>query len=229
MDRKSLADLNALRAARVPVVAVTDMTTGATRLVTEDKLAGDPLAGELTARFRSGKSGTLKTDDGELFLGVHVPPPRLMLVGAVHISQSLAHFARATGFDVTVVDPRTAFATPERFPGLPLIAEWPEVALPPLGVDRFTAMAALTHVPDIDDFALLHAMEKGCFYIGALGSTRTHRTRLERLGKKGASAESLARIDGPIGLDIGAANPPEIAVAILGKIIEALRKREVGA
>ncbi len=164
-----------------------------------------------------------ETAEGRVFLTVHVPPPRLIAIGAVHISQALAPMARLLGYDVTIVDPRTAFATPERFPDVPVIAEWPDTALPPLGVDRYTAFVALTHDPKIDDPALLHALARDCFYIGALGSKKTHARRIERLKAQGASDADLARIHAPIGLKIGAVSPPEIAVAIMGEITASLR------
>jgi xanthine dehydrogenase accessory factor len=131
--------------------------------------------------------------------------------------------ARLLGYDVTIIDPRTAFATSDRFPEMRVVAEWPDIALPPLGVDRYTAVAALTHDPKIDDPALLHALARDCFYVGALGSKKTHARRLERLRAQGAGASELARIHAPIGLAIGAASPPEIAVAILAEITAALR------
>jgi xanthine dehydrogenase accessory factor len=165
-----------------------------------------------------------ETSEGRVFLTVHVPPPRLVAIGAVHISQALAPMARLLGYDVTIIDPRTAFATPERFPDVPLIAEWPDVALPPLDVDHYTAFVALTHDPKIDDPALLHAFARNCFYIGALGSKKTHGRRLERLKAQGVSDADLARIHAPIGLSIGAATPPEIAVAIMGEITATLRQ-----
>src|SRR5215472_9421645 len=145
------------------------------------------------------------------------------VTGAVHISQALAPVARLLGYDVTIVDPRTAFASPERFPDVKLIAKWPDEALPPLGVDRYTAFAALTHDPKIDDPALLHALSHDCFYIGALGSKKTHARRLERLKAQGVTDAALSRIHAPIGLVIGAVSPPEIAVAIMGEITAALR------
>ena len=164
-----------------------------------------------------------ETAEGKVFLTVHVPPTRLVIIGAVHISQALAPIAALLGYDVTVVDPRTAFASEERFPGVKVIAEWPETALPPLGVDRYTAFVALTHDPKVDDPALLHALERDCFYIGALGSRKTHGRRIERLKEQGAKDEQLARIHAPIGLPIGAISPPEIAVAIMGEITSRLR------
>jgi xanthine dehydrogenase accessory factor len=152
-----------------------------------------------------------------------VPPPRLVITGAVHISQALAPMAKLAGYDVTIVDPRTAFASHERFPDVKLIAEWPDAALPPLGIDRYTAFVALTHDPKIDDPALTHALKRDCFYIGALGSKKTHARRVERLKAQGISEAEIGRIHSPIGLAIGAVSPAEIAVAIIGEITAGLR------
>lgn len=218
-----LKALNAERAARRAAVVVTNQDSGAQRLVTQDKVAADPLKDVLEAHLRSGKSGVEETAEGRVFLTVHVPPTRLVVIGAVHISQALAPIAALLGYDVTIVDPRTAFASPERFPGVKVIAEWPDKALPPLGVDRYTAFVALTHDPKVDDPALLHALERNCFYIGALGSRKTHGRRIERLKDQGASDAALSRIHAPIGLPIGAVSPPEIAVAIMGEITSRLR------
>jgi len=170
-----------------------------------------------------GKSGNVEAGGKKLFLNVHAPTARLVIVGAVHISQALAPMARALDYDVTVVDPRTAFASPERFPDVPVIAEWPDVALPPLNVDHYTAFVALTHDPKIDDPALMHALERNCFYIGALGSRKTHGRRVERLKQQGASEAAIARIHAPIGLNIGAVSPAEIAVSIIAEITARLR------
>ena len=149
---------------------------------------------------------------------MHVPPPQLVVTGAVHISQALAPIARLLGYHVTIVDPRTAFASSERFPDVTVIAQWPDEALPALGIDRYTAFVALTHDPKIDDPALRHALARDCFYIGALGSKKTHGRRIERLKGDGMTETALARIHAPIGLDIGAVSPAEIAVAIMGEI-----------
>jgi xanthine dehydrogenase accessory factor len=218
-----LKALNAERAARRAAVIVTHQESGEQRLVTQDKIASDPLKDLLEAHLRSGKSGMEETAEGKVFLTVHVPPIKLIAIGAVHISQALAPIASLLGYDVTIVDPRTAFASPERFPSVKVIAEWPDTALPPLGIDRYTAFVALTHDPKVDDPALLHALERECFYIGALGSRKTHGRRVERLKGQGASEEALARIHAPIGLPIGAISPPEIAVAIMGEITSRLR------
>ncbi|WP_298966961.1 XdhC family protein [uncultured Methylobacterium sp.] len=220
-----LRRLNLERAARRAAILVTAVEGGEQRLVREDEAAGDPLSDELLARLRSGRSGLVETEAGAQFLTVQVPPPRLILIGAVHISQGLAPMAAAVGLDVTVIDPRTAFATPERFPDVPLIALWPDEALagiPPL--DRYTAVAALTHDPKIDDPALIAALRAECFYVGALGSRKTHARRVERLAAAGLSPEAIGRIRAPIGLDIGAVSPPEIAVSVLAEVVAALRQ-----
>jgi xanthine dehydrogenase accessory factor len=218
-----LKSLNTERAARRAAVVVTDVASGEQRFVAGADVAADPLREVLEAHLRSGKSGMEETPRGQVFLTVHVPPPRLVITGAVHISQALAPVAKLLGYDVTIVDPRTAFASPERFPDVKVLAQWPDEALPPLGVDRYTAFAALTHDPKIDDPALLHALARDCFYIGALGSKKTHGRRLERLKTQGVTDAALARIHAPIGLAIGAVSPPEIAVAIMGEITASLR------
>jgi xanthine dehydrogenase accessory factor len=215
--------LNTERAARRAAVVVTDVATAEQRFVAAADVAADPLREVLEAHLRSGKSGMEETAQGRVFLTVHVPSARLIVTGAVHISQALAPVAQLLGYDVTIVDPRTAFASPERFPDVKVIAEWPDVALPPLGVDRYTAFVALTHDPKIDDPALAHALARDCFYIGALGSKKTHARRLERLKGGGISEAALARIHAPIGLPIGAVSPPEIAVAIMAEITASLR------
>jgi xanthine dehydrogenase accessory factor len=218
-----LHSLNGERAARQAAIVVTDVATGAQRFIRATDVAADPLRDRLEARLRSGKSGMEETPVGQVFLTIYVPPPRLVVTGAVHISQALAPVATQLGYDVTIVDPRTAFASPERFPDVRLIPQWPDVALPPLNIDRYTAFAALTHDPKIDDPALLHALSRGCFYIGALGSKKTHASRLARLKAQGATDDELARVHAPIGLAIGAASPPEIAVSIMAEITAALR------
>jgi xanthine dehydrogenase accessory factor len=219
-----LKALNAERAARRAAVVVTDATTGEQRLVKAAEVAGDPLKEVIEKHIRRGKSGMVEAPAGKVFLTVHVPPAQLVITGAVHISQALAPMARLVGYDVTIVDPRTAFASIERFPDVKVIAEWPDVALPPLGIDRYTAFVALTHDPKIDDPALTHALARDCFYIGALGSKKTHARRIERLKAQGLSDGALARIHAPIGLEIGAVSPAEIAVAIMGEITAELRQ-----
>ena len=219
-----LSALNAERAARRAAVVVTDVTSGEQRLVKAAEVARDPLKDVIEKQIRRGNSAMVETPAGKVFLTVHVPPSQLVITGAVHISQALAPMARLVGYDVTIVDPRTAFASIERFPDVKVIAEWPDVALPPLGVDRYTAFVALTHDPKIDDPALTHALARDCFYIGALGSKKTHARRIERLKAQGLSDDALARIHAPIGLAIGAVSPAEIAVAIMGEITAQLRQ-----
>jgi len=224
-----LHDLNAERTARRAAVLVTDTASGAQRLVKAAQVKTDPLKDVLEKRLRMAKSGMEDTPQGRVFLTVYVPSPKLVITGAVHISQALAPIAQLLGYDVTIVDPRTAFASIERFPDVKVIAEWPDVALPPLSIDHYTAFVALTHDPKIDDPALEHALARECFYIGALGSRKTHAKRVERLKQAGISEADLARIHAPIGLDIEAVSPAEIAVAIMGEITPVLRQKPAAA
>jgi xanthine dehydrogenase accessory factor len=219
-----LSDLNAERAARRAAVLVTDVASGEQRLVREAEVGGDPLAQDLQESLRRGKSGLVERDDRQFFLTVQTPPVRLVVIGAVHISQALAPMAKDLDLDVTIIDPRTAFATPERFPDAPVLAEWPDAVLPDVGIDQYTAVVALTHDPKIDDPALTAALRSKCFYIGALGSRKTHERRVQRLTASGFTEADLARIHAPIGLDIGAVSPAEIAVSILAEIVASLRK-----
>ncbi|MEX3009398.1 XdhC family protein [Hoeflea sp. TYP-13] len=227
MDLDLLKQLNVEREARRAAILVTDLEDGSGRLVREgDSVTGD-LASAVERGFRTGKSAAVESGGRSFFLNVHVPPARLFVIGAVHISQALAPMARIAGFDMRVIDPRTAFATEERFANVELLAEWPDEVLERQPLDAYTALAAVTHDPKIDDYPLKAALEAGSFYVGALGSRKTHAKRVERLKEQGVSDEQIARIASPIGLDIGAASPQEIAVAILAEIIEALRKRQV--
>ena len=219
-----LSDLNAERAARRAAVLVTDVASGEQRIVREAEVGGDPLAQDLQESLRRGKSGLVERDGRQFFLTVQTPPVRLVVIGAVHISQALAPMAKDLDLDVTIIDPRTAFATPERFPDAPVLAEWPDAVLPDVGIDQYTAVVALTHDPKIDDPALTAALRSKCFYIGALGSRKTHERRVQRLTASGFTEADLARIHAPIGLDIGAVSPAEIAVSILAEIVASLRK-----
>ena len=226
MNLDVLHALNTERTARRATVLVTDVASGAQRLVKAADLAKDSLKDALAKRLRMAKSGMEETPQGRFFLTVYVPSPRLVITGAVHISQTLAPIGQLLGYDVIIVDPRTAFASIERFPDVKVIAEWPDVALPPLGIDHYTAFVALTHDPKIDDPALKHALARDCFYIGALGSKKTHAKRVERLKQAGVSDSDIARIHAPIGLDISAVSPAEIAVAIMGEITARLRQND---
>jgi xanthine dehydrogenase accessory factor len=223
LDLSLLSALNSERTARRATVLVTDLGSGEQRLVKEAELAGDVLAEALDKQLRSGKSGTVEVDGKAYFLTVQAPPPRIVVTGAVHISQALAPMAKLLDLDIAVIDPRTAFATQERFPEVTLLAEWPEEALQKAPFDGYTAFVALTHDPKIDDPALIAALRSDCFYIGALGSRKTHGKRLERLAAAGFGEADVSRIHAPIGLDIGAVSPAEIALAILAEIVQGLR------
>jgi xanthine dehydrogenase accessory factor len=220
-----LSALNAERAARRACILVTDLASGEQRFVKADEIAADSMSEPLEAALRAGKSGSLEYEGKNYFLTVQVPPVRLVLIGAVHISQALAPIAKVAGLDPVIIDPRTAFATPDRFPDVPVLAEWPDEALDRTPLDRYSAIALLTHDPKIDDVALQRALKADCFYIGALGSRKTHAKRLERMRAAGFGEGALARIHAPIGLDIGAVSPAEIAVSIVGEVIGALRKK----
>ena len=204
--------------ARQAVAVVSPLAGGAARLVTEEAAAG-----EVAAALRSGRSQL--APDGTAFIAVHAPEPRLIITGAVHIAQHLAELARNLGFAVAVVDPRGAFATAARFPADVLHEAWPEDVFPRLGLDGRTALAALTHDPKIDDPALAAGLASAAFYVGALGSRKTHGQRLERLRKRGLDDVALGRIHAPIGLDIGAVGAAEIALAIMAEVVAALRGR----
>jgi xanthine dehydrogenase accessory factor len=231
MDPRLLRELNGERRARRAAILVTDLAlegAGRDRLVREADDVDGALGDAVGAAFRSGRSGAVEVDGGQFFLNVHVPAPRLVVIGAVHISQALAPMARIAGFDVEIIDPRTAFATPERFAGVELRAEWPQDVLARSPLDAYTALAAVTHDPKIDDYPLEQALRAGCFYVGALGSRKTHARRVERLLAAGLSEAQVASIKAPIGLDIGAASPAEIAVSVIAEIVGALRRRTLG-
>jgi xanthine dehydrogenase accessory factor len=172
--------------------------------------------------FRMDRSGFV--EDSRTFVAIHNPPLRLIIVGAVHIAQALVPMARIAGYDPTLIDPREAFGSDSRFPGETILHDWPDEAVKTLGLDTRTALVLLTHDPKLDDPALEHALRANCFYIGALGSKRTHAKRLERLTASGFTEAEIAQIHGPIGLDIGAAGPAEIAVSILAEMTRVLRK-----
>jgi xanthine dehydrogenase accessory factor len=230
MDLALLSELNAERAARRAAILVTEMAGGRQRLVKARDIAADPLADALDEHLRRGKSALVESEAGPVFLTVHAPPPRIVATGAVHISQAMAPMARQLELDLTIIDPRSAFATAERFPDVVLLAQWPDEALESVPLDGYTAFLALTHDPKIDDPGLVAALRSDCFYIGALGSRKTHGKRLERLREAGLGEEALSRIHAPVGLDIGAVSPAEIGLSILAEIVSALRgPRRAGA
>lgn len=214
----SVEELRALveaRAKRRPVVWEVNTATWTRRLLERD--VGNP---ELEERFRTDKSSR----EGELFRGIHNPPLRLALVGAVHIAQPLVQMARIAGYDVVLCDPRDSFASAARFPDETFLDGWPDEALADYGLDARTAVVTLSHDPKIDTPALQVALASEAFYIGALGSTRTHAKRVAALGEAGLDADTIARIDGPVGADIGAVSPAEIAVSIMAEMTERLRR-----
>src|SRR5436305_2504767 len=211
------------RSLRKPVALVTELETGTQRVIARDHAADDTLAQVLAEAFRTGESGVHKLPEGEFFVHVYNPRLRLVLIGAVHIAQALIPIAMAAGYDVVVIDPRGAFATADRFPEIKLLIEWPDEVIPKIGLDHQTAVLALTHDPKIDDPALFAALKSKVFYIGALGSKKTQAKRFERLKAAGFGDEPISRIRAPIGLDIGARGPVEIAIAIMAEITRTLR------
>lgn len=222
MKAPLLSALRTARAARRPAALVTDLDSGAQAVVEAGTVAGDLVldAAEAAAvgeRLGGETSGRL---DGPrpLFVDVHTPPPRIVAIGAVHITQHLAALAAVVGLDVVAVDPRSVFAAPERFPGVTLIPEWPDEALEDIGLDARTAVVALTHDPKLDDPALRLALPSPAFYVGALGSRKTHAKRVERLRQAGLPEDAIARLRAPVGLNIGAIGPAEIALSILAEI-----------
>ncbi len=216
--------LLAERAAKRPVVVVTRLADGAQGLVAGDEVRGElaltaEQRDEIRRRQRSDKSGALESSDGALFARCYAQSPRLVIVGAVHITQALAPMAAMAGFEVVVIDPRRAFATAERLPGVTVTTEWPDEALARIGLDAQTAVVTLSHDPKLDDPALIAALQSQCFYIGALGSSRTHAKRVARLTEAGL-ADAISRIHAPVGLDLGGRSPAEIAVSVLAQVIQ---------
>lgn len=223
-------DLNTLLKARLekqPVALVTDLTSGAQALVDADESRGDLALddgqiADVRDALMHDRAGVIENTGSGLFVRPYNPHKRLVIVGAVHIAQALAPMAQVAGFDVTVVDPRGAFATAERFPGVTLMDDWPDEAMTALAPDNRTAVVVLTHDPKLDDPALFVALASPAFYVGALGSRKTHGARVERLIEGGLDEATIRRIHGPIGLAIGARSPGEIAISILGQITAVL-------
>lgn len=213
-----LADLVAARAERRAVAYVVDPATGEGRLTNG---AGDALAQAIASRLRSDRSGM--EESGE-FIAIHNPPLRMIVIGAVHIAQALMPMARACGYDATLIDPRETFGAAARFPGETIMDDWPDEAMRSLGLDARTAVVTLTHDTKLDDPAIREALGAEVFYLGCLGSTRTHAKRLDRLAAAGFTPAQIARIHAPVGLDIGAKSPAEIAVSIMAQITQTLRQ-----
>lgn len=230
MKRELFERLLTARQAKRPAVVFTRLMSGEQALW----CAGEPTPLELGAELRVAgeralrwdRSETLDTESGPVFVHPFNPPLRMIIVGAVHVGQALAQMAAIAGFEVTVVDPRRAFATEARFPGVVLRSEWPDEALGLLSIDARTAIVTLTHDPKLDDPALSAALQSNAFYVGALGSKKTHEARCRRLSSAGFAAEQIARVHAPVGLRIGAQSAAEIAVAILAQVIEVLRVEE---
>ena len=233
VDGEILDALHAARSVGAAAVVATRLRDGARRVLRplaldpfgpgDPGLEGEPLEEAARAAVLDDTSRTVELEGEEVFLQVHNPPLRMVVVGAVHVAQPLSAMAALAGFDVTVVDPRKAFATEARFPGVRLVGAWPGEALEELAIDHRTAVVTLTHEPRLDDPALEVALRSEAFYVGALGSRRTQAKRTQRLEERGFDADALARIHGPVGLDIGARTPAEIAVAILAQVVERLR------
>lgn len=217
-DLDFISRLDEAASHRTPIVVATRLADGA-REIHDGTAAAEAAIADVVRRGRSGVD-----ESGETFLHALTPPPRIVIVGATHIAQHLAAMATASGYDVKVLDPRTAFASPARFDASQIIAGWPEDRFKEMAADPFSAIVTLTHVDHIDDEALAIALKSPCRYIGALGSRRTHAKRVERLKAAGFTDADIARINAPVGLNIDAETPGEIATSILAQIIQAFRK-----
>ena len=232
MKQQILKRVLADREAKRQFALVTRLETGEQSILYLDGAAegeveiDSALRSTVEDAIRDDRSGTVAGAGGDMFVEVFNPPLRLLIVGAVHIAQPLARMASVAGYDVTVIDPRGSFATDDRFPGVTLVNEWPDEAMPPLDPDRRTAVVTLTHDPKIDDPALAAVLRSDAFYIGALGSRKTHAARVERLTDSGFGADEIGRIHGPVGLSLGAVSPAEIAVSILAQVTRTLHDKE---
>ncbi|MDH3689792.1 MAG: XdhC family protein [Gammaproteobacteria bacterium] len=229
MKRTLLDEIQAARRANTPVALVTTLRSGVQTLVFEDSTATtagltQDLLQLVADAIGSDRSQSAVTPEGEVFVHVFSPPRRLVVIGAVHIAQALIPMARALGYQVTLVDPRGAFASAERFPDVDIDARWPDEALSALRPDRRTAVVTLTHDPKLDEPALIEALRSDAFYVGSLGSRKTHAGRIKRLVAGGVDSDQLKRIFGPVGLDLGALSPAEIALAIMAQITKVFRK-----
>ena len=224
-----LHEINAARDARRAMVVVSDLNSGETRLLRAEELSDPVSASAVESALRTGKAGLAEIGGRSVFINVHLPPPRIVAIGAGHIAQALAGMAAIAGFDMVIIDPRGSMISPATFGTAALFAEQPEDVFQRRPLDAFTALAAVAHDPSLDDLPLTKALAAQCFYVGALGGRKSHAKRIERLTGLGVDDAAIARIHGPIGLDIRAANPAEIAVSILADIILSLRTRNVSA
>lgn len=234
MKRAVLDELLAARRTKKPVALVTVLDSGSQATVYSDTTVSATAVGAETVRaaqraLREDRSGTAETENGTVFIHVFVPPRRMLIVGAVHIAQALAPMAGLAGYEVTVIDPRRAFATDERFPFVSVLKEWPDRALERLAPDSRTAIVTLTHDPKLDEPALKLALESQAFYIGALGGNKTQAARRQRLAKSGFSEKILSRIHGPAGLHVGAKTPGEIAISIMAQLTQVLRQQDIAS
>jgi xanthine dehydrogenase accessory factor len=229
MKRSTLEALMAARKAGRPVALATNLRSGQQRLVYADGTEGDlcidvDMIAAAADALKSDRNTSFNTPAGEVFVHVYNPPPRMFVVGAVHIAQPLARMAQLAGYGVTVIDPRRGFASADRFADFEVTGEWPDEALQRLKPDARSAIVTLTHDPKLDDPALEIALRSPAFYVGALGSRKTHAARLDRLREAGLSDTELARIHGPVGIAIGAVSPAEIAVSIMAQITQRRRQ-----
>jgi xanthine dehydrogenase accessory factor len=234
MRRELFEALQAARAAKRPVAVATALGDGRQVLIDGADVRGgldlsEALHQAVRKALREDRSRTVETASGPVFIQAFNPPLRMVVVGAVHISQALAPMAALAGYDVIIVDPRRTFATEARFPGVTITHDWPDEAMDRLKLDTRTAVVTLTHDPKIDDPALERALRSPCFYIGCLGSTRTHKARLGRLTEIGFGEADFARLHGPVGLDIDAQSPAEIAISIMAEVTQVLRREETPA
>jgi len=226
MNRETLTRLRRAQEDRIAATLITDLTSGKQWLGIDGEFDGTPpeaAAAAVETAMIKDKGQIVDTGDARYFIQPFNPPKRMLIVGAVHISQALAPMATIAGFDVTVIDPRTAWATDDRFPGVTLDQRWPDEVLEEVPPDRGTAVVTLTHDPKIDDPALEVALRSDAFYIGSLGSKKTHAKRVERLKEAGLTDLQIGKIHAPVGLDLGSVSPAEIAVATLAQVTLALR------
>lgn len=228
MRPDTINNLLAAREAKRPVALVSNLDSGEQSLVYRDAVDGDlsldnAIIDKARNALRDDKSGRVDADGTPLFVQVFNPPKRMVIVGAVHIAQPLVTLAQTSGYEVVIVDPRGAFATRDRFPGVTLSEDWPDSALEELNIDNRTAVVTLTHDPKLDDPALHVALRSEAFYVGALGSRKTHGRRVERLTEEGYSEDEIGKIHAPIGLAINAKSPAEIAISIMAQITQVLR------